>query len=284
MSRSIPRDSRPLVTSGTASWERDGTEREREQLEPFLADVAATPTIQSAIARSVAFMRVRSGAAVLDVGCGTGTAFPALAAAIGPAGRITGIDHAAGFLETAQRDAENAGYGDRLTLVIGDAHDLPFPDGAFDAARTERVLMHVDDPDRVLRELRRVVRPGGRVVCVEPDLAGMRVDGEDVATIDAVVAGFCASIRHPAMGLALNRRMAAAGLADRLVETLTEVVREFDADTAEFFARAAQTAVERGWVYREAADAVLATLRQADAAGAYTSYSSMFVVAGRVPD
>src|SRR4051794_5412243 len=150
-----------LVTSGTTSWERTGAEQEQEVLSAFLSEVAATAVIQTAIVRSVTAMRIRHGDSVLDLGCGTGAALPELARAVGATGSVTGLDHAAGFLSEARQLADREGFGDLLRLIQADAHVLPFPDGAFTAAHTERVLIHVADPDLVLQELRRVVRPGG---------------------------------------------------------------------------------------------------------------------------
>jgi SAM-dependent methyltransferase len=272
----------PLVTSGTASWERAGADAEHAALAGFLDEVAATETIRTAIDRALAAMRIEPGDSVLDVGCGTGAFFPSLAAAVGPRGRVTGLDHAAGFLADARRRAIDGRFAERLRLIRADAHRLPFPDGSFAAAHTERVLIHLAEPDLALRELRRVVRPGGWVVCVEPDLAGLRLDSSDALAAERIVAGFCASIRNPAMGLELNRRMANAGLLDRRVEVLTEVERAFDEDTAGFFARAAETAIAQGSLDRARATAALTAFQAAGDSGTYLSYSSMFIVAGRV--
>ena len=272
-----------LVTSGTSSW-REGVEDERELLADFLENVAATETIQIAIGRAVEAMRLRRGSRVLDVGCGTGVMFPALAGAIGATGRIVGLDHGSGFLGDARKRSVDLGFSKQLELVRADAHALPFDEHTFDAAHTERVLMHLSYPDRALRELRRVVRRGGWIVCVEPDLIGMRVDHSNPEHAALVVTGFCASIQNPAIGLELNRRFANAGLVDRRVDVLTEVERDFPADVEEFFARAASTSVKRGWLTQGDAELAIAAMRQAGEAGCYISYSSMFIVSGKVPE
>ena len=273
----------PFVTTGTSSW-RESVEDEYDLLADFLEDVAATETIQSAIRRSVDLMRLSPGARVLDIGCGTGVLFPPLAAAIGAEGRIVGLDHGPGFLANARKRSIDLGFSERLSLVRADAHDLPFDDCIFDAAHTERVLMHLTDPNRALREMLRVVKPSGWIVCVEPDLVGMRVDHLNPDHAALVVAGFCASIQNPAMGLELNRRFADAGLVDRRIDVLTEVERDFPEDVAEFFTRAASTSVERGWLTQPEADRAVAAMQDAGDAGRYTSYSSMFIVAGRVAE
>jgi SAM-dependent methyltransferase len=284
MSQPPDQINQPLVTTGTRSWERAGVEAEHEVLAEFLEEVAGSDTIKSAMSLAVARMRLRAGSAVLDVGCGTGVIFAEIGNAIGPAGKIMGIDHASSFLADARRRADDSGYGTFTELLQGDAHTLPFSDNAFDAGHTERVLMHLSDPDLALRELHRVVRPGGWVVCVEPDLTGMRIDLPAADAAANIVAGFSASIRNPSMGLELNRRMAAAGLINRKIDVLTEVEREYEPDTAAFFRRAADTAIERGWLTASEASQTLAEMQRAGDLGIYTSYSSMFVVTGQVPD
>ena len=55
-----------------------------------------------------------------------------------------------------------------MHVDLGEAHVLPYPDGSFHAAHRERLHMHVDDSNAALREMRRVVRPGSRVLAVDP--------------------------------------------------------------------------------------------------------------------
>jgi SAM-dependent methyltransferase len=104
---------------------------------------------------------------VLEVGCGTGV-IAGEAARLGPA--VTGLDLDAGMLAVARQEASTA------RLVRGDAHALPFPDGAFDVVLCHYLLLWLTDPAQGLREMARVVRPGGVVLaCAEPDYGG-RID------------------------------------------------------------------------------------------------------------
>ena len=274
---------RTQVTAGTKSWERGAVDAEREFLTEFLEDVAATETIRTANSVAIDRMALQPGSAVLDAGCGTGLIFEALAGAVGASGSIVGLDHGAGFLREARSRADASGYGTIVALVHADAHRLPFADGSFDAAHTERVLMHLRDPDAALRELMRVVRPGGWVVCVEPDLRGMRVDHPDAYRVGKIMSGFCASLAYPAMGLELNRRMFRAGFETRTIDVLTEVSHDYDDAVADYFTTAAQVATDNGWIFRADAERTLLELRQAADEGIFTSYASMFVVAGQVP-
>ena len=102
---------------------------------------------------------LRAGERVLDLAAGTATSSAALAAT---GARVVGCDFSLGMLRVGAR-AGHAG----VDLVAGDALRLPFADGAFDAVTISFGLRNTPDPDRALRELLRVTRPGGRVVVCE---------------------------------------------------------------------------------------------------------------------
>ncbi len=101
---------------------------------------------------------VREGDAVLDAACGTGDLALADAKA---GGRVTGLDFSERMLERARRK------GPGLEWVQGDALALPFEDGSFDAATVGFGVRNLDDLGAGLRELRRVLRPGGRLGVLE---------------------------------------------------------------------------------------------------------------------
>ena len=101
---------------------------------------------------------VRPGDAVLDACCGTGDLAIACARA---GGRVTGLDFSERMLERARRKAPE------LEWVAGDLLSLPFADANFDAATVGFGVRNVDDLERALRELRRVLRGGGRLGILE---------------------------------------------------------------------------------------------------------------------
>jgi demethylmenaquinone methyltransferase/2-methoxy-6-polyprenyl-1,4-benzoquinol methylase len=108
--------------------------------------------------RATAAAVVRPGDRVLDACCGTGDL--ALAAERA-GGRVTGLDFSERMLERARRKPGSVEW------VRGDALALPFADGSFDAATVGFGVRNVPDLDRGLAELRRVLRPGGRVGILE---------------------------------------------------------------------------------------------------------------------
>jgi demethylmenaquinone methyltransferase/2-methoxy-6-polyprenyl-1,4-benzoquinol methylase len=104
-------------------------------------------------------------ATVLDVATGTGAVAIELARATGCA--VVGVDQSPEMLAVARDRVERAGLGTRIRLVEASAERLPFGDAGFDAVTFTYLLRYVEDPAATIGELARVVRPGGRVACLE---------------------------------------------------------------------------------------------------------------------
>ena len=105
----------------------------------------------------VSCARVASGQRVLDVACGTGAVARTAADAVGPEGQVVGVD-----LNPAMLDVARASRPD-LEWFQGDAEDLPFETDSFDAALCQSALFFFPEPSRAVREMARVVGPGGIV-------------------------------------------------------------------------------------------------------------------------
>jgi demethylmenaquinone methyltransferase/2-methoxy-6-polyprenyl-1,4-benzoquinol methylase len=103
---------------------------------------------------------------VLDVASGTAAVAIELARA-SPARTVVGIDQSTEMLTAGRRRVAAAGLGPRIELREGRAEELPFADAEFDALTFTYLLRYVDDPAETLRELARVVRPGGVVAMLE---------------------------------------------------------------------------------------------------------------------
>ena len=103
---------------------------------------------------------------VLDVACGTAAVSIELAHAV-PERTVVGIDQSPEMLAAGRERVERAGLAARIELREGRAESLPFEDGSFDALTFTYLLRYVDDPAATMRELARVVRPGGTIAMQE---------------------------------------------------------------------------------------------------------------------
>jgi ubiquinone/menaquinone biosynthesis C-methylase UbiE len=112
---------------------------------------------------AVEALRLRPGGSVIDIGTGTGLTLPYLAAAVGPAGRVAGLDRSPAMLAGARDRAPSP----PVELVEVDATALPFEDATFDAAISTYGLTAIADVDGALDEMIRIVRPGGRLVIAD---------------------------------------------------------------------------------------------------------------------
>ncbi len=115
------------------------------------------------------------GGSVLEVGIGTGLALDFYGAQV----RVTGIDVSAEMLREAELKAQRKGLGNLFGLHQMDARQIAFPDASFDHVAAMHVMSVVPEPERVLDEMARVVRPGGAVM-IANHFAG-RVEGWTVA-------------------------------------------------------------------------------------------------------
>lgn len=122
-------------------------------------------------------LNLRAGERLLDVGCGLGDAALALARVLGPSGALVGVDVSASMLEVARQRAVNATCPVRF--LVGNALNLDEPDQSFDAARCERTLQWLTDPQAAVAELARVLRPGGRLCLIDTDWSTLRLDVDD---------------------------------------------------------------------------------------------------------
>jgi ubiquinone/menaquinone biosynthesis C-methylase UbiE len=144
-------------------------ERFTRTAEPFAVAVQARgQEVARTAAMALAGYANVPNAVVMDVACGPATFARAFAPRVG---RVVGVDFTPAMLAKARRVAEEAGLAN-LEFVCGDGNVLPFADGTFDLALCTYAFHHLPEPGRVLGEMVRVVRRGGRVAIVDVIIPG----------------------------------------------------------------------------------------------------------------
>jgi ubiquinone/menaquinone biosynthesis C-methylase UbiE len=126
---------------------------------------------------------------VLEIGCGTGVVARAIASRRDFTGELKGTDLTRAFIEAATGFADKEGVGDRVAFDLGDCNQIAEEDNTFDVVIGHTLISHVADPDGLVAEAARVLRPGGRLVLFDGDYASMVPGTSDDHELDSVVIG-----------------------------------------------------------------------------------------------
>jgi ubiquinone/menaquinone biosynthesis C-methylase UbiE len=231
---------------------------------------------------SYKMLDLRPGSAVLDVGCGTGDDARALAAQVAPGGRVVGIDISVRLIEEAR--ARAGVTGEPVEFVVGDAHATGLGSNTFDGARVERCLQHVELPEVVITEMRRVVRTGGWIVAAEPDWGTLAISASDRTLTRSITRTLTDSAANGCVGRHLPAMMVSAGLRDVTIRPIKLITRSL-ALAVDIFAlgSAAQDPGVRAAYKPERIRAWMSDLERRDAEERFFAGLGGFLVRARVP-
>jgi ubiquinone/menaquinone biosynthesis C-methylase UbiE len=161
-------------------------------------------------------MKPQPGSLVADLGCGLGFDVRRLSKLVGPDGRAIGVDASLTLLESARAASE--GFL-AVEFIQADIQKLPFASGSLHSFKVDRTLQHVEQPQAVLSEIFRTIRPGGRVVCADPDWATFAIEASSLGNTEHPIARQVAQlwsedIRNPRVGRDLSKLLAETGFVD----------------------------------------------------------------------
>lgn len=224
-------------------------------------------------------MQLGAAASAADVGCGTGEDARQMAELVGKAGRVVGFDISEAMLKEAR--ARHEASVPNLQFVQCSANDLKAPSASFDAVRADRVLTHVPDTMGALREMVRVVKPGGRVVVSEPDMLGCWVNSAHHATSTRILQAIAHSCERPFAARDLYHQFQDVGLAEvRLILRSVALTDPQAADDILKFGTAIETMIEQGKLGEEEARLWLADFDERRRTGRFLGGATIFIVAG----
>jgi SAM-dependent methyltransferase len=229
---------------------------------------------------AVALLELDPDQRCLDVGCGVGEDARSIAELC--EARVVGLDVNTRMVRESR--SRSAGRGG-LAFLVAEAGRLPFAGSSFDAAWVKRTLMHLADPGGVIAEMARVVKPGGRVVAVEPDSEVVLLDSGLADVTRRLLAFRAGGYACPWAGRQLRRLLLEAGLAD--VHAAVESTAFTDLAEAEARLRLisiAGAAARRGVLTAAEASQWEEDLRDRDARGMFACYLITFVARARRPD
>jgi len=191
------------------------------------------------------------------------------------------VDISPEFLKLAQDYAANANLSNAIQWGAGLAEVLPFQDSSFDGVFAARLLLHVEEPQLVLNELRRVVRPGGRVVVMDWDYDTIALDHSDRELTRRLTHWRCD--HHGGnnwSGRQLWGLMTAAGLVNvKAVPVVSVAQHENDSLTLSLF-KAAQVARDGGAIAPNEYETWVSELNSSLATGRFFASIVYFIVVG----
>jgi len=200
----------------------DGT---REDYSPgYGVELVASYGTRSIGIQAAFFVRhLRPDMRILDCGCGPGSITRGLAK-FACQGHVTGVDVSPEQLQLAHEAASKRGLVN-IGFEAASIYELPFADDAFDAVLAHAVFQHLGDPEAALKEMHRVVKPGG-VVGLRDDDVGSLILAPDLPGMDRVLAVIhgivCLSGGNPMVGRHFRKLLRRTGFRDIVVSTTTE--------------------------------------------------------------
>jgi ubiquinone/menaquinone biosynthesis C-methylase UbiE len=177
----------------------------------------STPDVIGQRARFVQLVAPRPGERILDVGIGPGFLTYDLAPMVGERGLVAGVDSSAVMVELAKKRCEGRGP---CAFQLGDATELPFDAASFDAVTSTQVYEYVADMPRALAEVRRVLRPNGRVFILDTDWDSVVWNTTDAARMRRVMDAWDDHLHDPHLPAKLPALLERAGFAVTHVEVI----------------------------------------------------------------
>lgn len=221
---------------------------------------------------------IKSGQTVLDAGCGLGDDCSVYAAKTGPRGKVTAMDLSEHMLSAARSRQPKR---KNMHFVQGDMLALPFAAGTFDRVVTDRTLQHLKESGRAVRELARVLKPGGRMAVYANDWETFVLSHSDRALTRKILNFWCDAMPNGWEARQLPAQLADAGIHDITVLPQTLVSHNFSDIEAIFkIIECAERANSAGLISAAEQQAFIAELRARDRSGGLLCSYTGYIISG----
>jgi SAM-dependent methyltransferase len=199
-----------------------------ERIARKIEAIYLTPDILEQRARVLELLALRSGERVADLGCGPGLLAQEMAAKVGEHGAVECLDFSSSMIALAQRRCASLGW---VNVRSGDVSALPYVTDAFDAAVCTQVYEYLRDVGPALRELYRILRPGGRALVVDTDWESCVWDSSDRARMRHMLDLWDTHCSQPRLPRTLAGMLESAGFRDVRLGVIPLVNARYCVDT-----------------------------------------------------
>jgi arsenite methyltransferase len=210
LNRAIPC---PLLSIDDLEGTMSGISYSAEAAQTLVA-IYSTPDVVAQREATTRRLALKPGEQVIDIGCGPGFLCESMAADVGATGRVLGIE----LSEDLVRFATGRKSRPWIDYRLGDATRLDVPTASFDAVVSTQVVEYVPDADAALREMYRVLRPGGRGILVDTDWDTVVWHSSDAARMARILKAWEDHCAHPRLARTLAPRLRASGFIVGRVE------------------------------------------------------------------
>jgi len=221
---------------------------------------------------------IRVGQIVADFGCGPGHTAIEIAKWVGATGHVHAFDINSDFVSQTQKNAQAAGFGNRITAHECDGAMLPLQDESLDRLTTRNTLIYVDDPKCTIREFRRVLKAGGRLHAIEGDWPMMVVEPVPSKDWIALVDAASHACQTPVIGRQLYGLMRGVGFCDIDVQVISRP--DTDGRLLPMIKTLTEYAYDSGKISQVDIERLLLAIETAVSNGNYLTVAPQFVVTG----
>jgi len=234
---------------------------------------------------SFRLLDLHSGDRILEVGCGTGQDAWILAGITGYDGLVAAIDPGMSMLREAQMgdpDSESNPRGIYPSFARMDGRSLGFGAGVFDAVREDRALQHIGEPERVVSEMFRVLKPGGRFVLFEPDWELFIIDHPMPDVTRRILNFWADQFMNGWIGRRLFRLCLDYGASEITVLPRTFTLHDLNTCDRIFGIRdTVSHARETGLISEDDSDQWISILKESDESGRFFSSFTGYLITGK---